>query len=694
MHRRTKRAMLLGALYALVLLAPPVARGEVVRVEMAAREPFAGGHAFGRTGPYEKLAGRMYLEVDPDDPANGRIADLELAPRNARGKVECWTDFFLLAPADPSRGNRRVLFDVHNRGNKLALWTFNGARGNDPTTLADAGNGFLMHRGYSILWCGWCGDVMADGTDRLLAGLPVARDGDEPITGKVYVEFCVDEKVASRPFFWSPWGTSDAYPAVSVDDPSATLTVRRRRSEPGVEVPRDAWAFARREDGRLVPDPKSLYVEGGFRPGWLYDLVYTARDPRVAGLGLAAMRDCVSFFRYGEEDGRGTPNPLAGSVERAYVFGISQSGRLVHHFVYDGFNTDEAGRIVFDGCLAHVAGAGKGLFNHRFGMATLYSLEHRGNLNPSEFFPFAPMPQKDPVTGRRGDTLARARARGHVPKMIFTQTSTEYWSRAASLLHTDVEGKRDLKLDPNVRIYLISGAQHLGGGPPDRGICQYPRNVLDDRPPVLRAMLVALDRWVTSGTEPPPSRYPRIDDGTLVDLATFRASFPKVPGVRLPRAHYQPLRLDPGPRWLTEGIADHVPPKVGPPYRTLVPAVDADGNERAGIRLPDVAVPLATYAGWNLRAPEHGAEGVLCGLHGMHLPFARTAEERRRGGDPRPSVLERYPSRAAYLARMTEAALGLQREGFLLERDVVEILGKASERRLWDEAKDAEATAP
>ena len=654
------------------------------------REPVAEGHSFGRSGPYEKLSGRLYVEVDPADPANQRVTDLKLAPRNPRGKVEFWTDFFLLKPVDPLRGNRRVLYDVNNRGNKLAVWTFNGPQGNDPTTLADAGNGFLMRLGYSILWCGWCGDVMPDGTNRLLAGLPVARADGKPITGRIHVEICVDKKVQSRPFFWSPWGTADAYPAVSVDNRTATLTLRPKRSQPAVEVPRDQWAFARLEDGKVVADPRQLYVKGGFRPGWLYDLVYTGKEPRVAGLGLAAIRDCVSFFRYAQEDRQGTPNPLAGSLEYSYVFGISQSGRVIHHLLYDGLNSDEAGRTVFDGCLAHVAGSGKGLFNHRFGMATVYGTHHQGNLNPSEFFPFTPMPQKDPVTGREGDTLARARARGQVPKIIFTQTSTEYWTRAASLLHTDVEGKRDLEVDPNVRIYLVAGAQHLGAGPPDRGICQNPRNVLDDRPPVLRAMLVALDRWVSTGREPPPSRYPRIADGTLVDLETFRRSFPKIPGVRLPEGYYQPFRLHFGPRWYEEGIADHVPPKVGPRYRTLIPAVDADGNELAGIRLPDVAVPLGTYTGWNLRAAEYGAEGMLAGLHGSYLPFARTPEERRERADPRPSLLERYPTRADYLARMTEAALQLQREGFLLEADVVEILNTASRRELWGDVKESE----
>lgn len=680
MRTKVSRELVLVAAAAFAAFLTGVVRAEVVRVEIDHRCPFADGHAFGHSGPYERISGKMFLEVDPEASANARITDLELAPRNARGRVECWTDFFLLKPVDLSRGNRRLLFDVHNRGNKLALWTFNEAaleNSNDPRSPADAGNGFLMREGFSVLWCGWNGDVVEDGRHRLLCGLPVATQGGQPITGRIHVEVCVDEHTRSRPFFWSPWGTPAAYPSVSLDNSEATLAMRPSRADPAQPIPCNAWAFARLEDGKLIPDGTCLYVKEGFRPGWIYDLVYTGKNPRVSGLGLAAMRDSVSFLRYAEKDEHDTANPLAGAIERAYVFGISQSGRLTHHFIYDGFNTDPRGQIVFDGALIHVAGGGKGLFNRRFGMATLYGLHHQGMLNPSEFFPLAPMRQRDPVTGREGDTLAQARVKGHVPKMIFTQSSTEYWSRGASLLHTDVEGKRDLKLDPNVRIYLVSGAQHLGGGPTDRGICQYRRNPLDDRPPILRAMLVTLDRWASGQGEPPASRYPRIDDGTLVDLKTFRRQFPNIPGVTTPDAFYRPCRLDFGLRWDAEGIADVVPPRVGPPYRTLVPAVDADGNELAGIRLPDVAVPTATYTGWNLRAAKYGAEGVLAGLNGGYHPFARTPADRHAAGDPRPSILDRYPEHCVYLAKVTEAALRLHQEGFLLEEDVVAILQKA-----------------
>jgi len=678
MIRLMKTNCLALLLVLLLVLASRCAFAAVIRIRIDERQPFADGMRFGSAGDYETIAGRLFFQVDPQGSANERITDLKRAPRNESGQVEFWADFFLLQPVDPARGNGCLLYDVHNRGNKLALWTFNeGERTNKPSLPEHAGNGFLLRRGYALLWTGWNGDVMADGTGRLLAGLPVARRTDgTPLTGRNHVEISVDETTFSRPFFWSPWGTSRAYPSVSLDNQDALLTVRRRRSEAAVTVPRKDWAFAEFRDGKAVPDPASLYIKDGFRPGWLYELVYTARDPRVSGLGLVGLRDAVSFFRYGNSD-----NPTRGRLDRACVFGISQSGRLIHHFLYEGLNRDAADRTVFDGAMVHVAGAGKGLFNYRFAMATVYGTQHRGNLSPADFFPFAPTPQTDPVTEQRGDSLARLRQRGSIPKIFFVQTATEYWSRAASLLHADVAGSKDLTLDPNVRIYSIAGAQHLGAGPTDRGICQYPRNPLKHRGPVLRALLVAMDQWLTSNAEPPASQYPRIDDGSLVDVATFRKQFPRIPGVAVPESCYQPLRLDPGPRWHSEGIADHVPPLQGAPYRTLVPAVDADGNEVAGIRLPEVAVPLATYMGWNLRDEAAGAGGLLAGLHGSWLEFPRTSPS----GDPRPSIRQRYPNREVYLSRYADAVLDLWNQRYLLEEDAMDMLNEAARRDLWNE---------
>jgi hypothetical protein len=665
-----------------LLVVTCAARAEVVRVQIDRREPFAGGQSFGSAGAYERLLGRMYLEVDPAQVANSRVVDLGLAPVNARGKVEFWSDFFLLKPVDATRGNRRLFYDVNNRGNKLALGAFNNRSGNDPANAVDAGNGFLMRHGYSILWCGWNGDVLA-GDNRLLIGLPVATTRGKPITGVVHAEICVNEKTASQPFYW---GNSDPYPSVTLDNKESLLTMRASRTEEAVVVPPDEWAFARVENGNVVPDPRHLFVKDGFRPGWLYELVYTATNPRVTGLGFAAVRDAVSFLRYAQKDAQGQANPLAGTIERAYVFGISQSGRFIHHFVFEDFNADEANRTVFDGALAHVGGAGKGYFNHRFAQTTRHGSQHEDNLSPSEFFPFTTAPEYDPITREEGDTLARARASGHLPKMFFTGTSTEYWTRATSLLHTDVEGKVDIAPDLNVRIYFITGGQHGVSSSSDRGIYQNPVNILDHRP-ILRALLVQLDRWVTAGTEPTPSRLPKIADGTLVDLATWQAAFPKIPDLNLPRAMYTPLRLDFGPDWKQDGIGEFVPPRVGAPYCTLVPAVDADGNERAGIRLPDIAVPLATFTGWNLRSERAGAEGALARWAGSRLPFAATADDRQQTGDPRLSVAERYASRDAYLNRIAEAAIRLRDEGLLVDEDVVDILKTTAARRFPASAK-------
>ncbi|HBJ86229.1 MAG TPA: hypothetical protein DDZ88_20665 [Verrucomicrobiales bacterium] len=651
------------------------AHAEVMRIEITERSSFADGKVFGPAGAYERIKGRMFIETDPANEANARVSDLKRAPRNAHGKVESWTDFFLLKPIDAKKGNGQLLYDVNNRGNMLALWTFNdGERTNDPKTEAHAGHGFLMKHGFSVLWCGWNGEVQADDTQRLLCGLPIATENGQTITGRAHLEITSTEKVFSRAFSWSPWGIGAAFPSVSLDNADATLTMRPHRGVEGVEVPRSEWAFGRWENNKLIPDATHVYLKTGLRSGWLYDLVYTAKEPRVTGLGLTAMRDCVAFFRHGDAK----ENPLAGAIEKACVFGISQSGRVIHHFLFEGLNTDERGRAVFDGALIHVAGSGKGMFNHRFRMSTEYGTQHEGHLSGSEFFPLAPLLQTDPITGETGDSLARSRKSGHAPRILFTQSSTEYWSRAASLLHTDVEGKTDLTLPDDVRLYLVAGAEHLGKSDGTPGMCQQPRNTLDDRGPVLRAMLLHLVDWVQNGKAPPPSRHPRLADQTLVTFDEWKSQFPKIPGLNLPTHAYQPPRLDFGPRFHREGITDIIPPKAGKPFQTLLPAVNADGNETCGIVLPEVAVPLGTYTGWNLRSPQVGAETMLSPLDGMFIPFSKTKSEREKTGDPRLSLEERYPTHAEYLSRLTEAARKLHVEGFLLDEDVIRIIDRAS----------------
>ena len=636
---------------------PSIAPAKVVRVEIDGREPVADGQLFGRSGAYEKITGKMYLEVDPRNPANQLIVDLDLAPRNGRGNIEFSTDFELHKPVDPLKGNRRLIYFVNNRGNKASV------RG---AFHAGGGENWLYRRGWSFLWCGWnCDAIISD--KKMNIYVPVAMENGQTITGRIYAEICTTgtDKTFSMPFYW---GGSVAYPVVSMDNSHATLTMRPSRADEPVEVPRDRWAFARWEDGTAVPDPGHLHLKDGFEPGWLYDLVYMGKDPKLTGLGFASIRDVTSFFKYEKADEKKNTNPLAGAVEYAYAFGISQSGRVLYHFLYQDFNGDEKQRMVFDGVMPHVSGGGKGQFNYRFAQTTRHGSHHEDNLYPSDFFPFNTVEQYDPVTGERGDGLARSRKSGFLPKMFFTGSSTEYWARSTSLIHTDVEGKQDAEIDPNVRMYFVAGLSH--------GDRRYG--------PVGRALLTALDEWVSQGAEPPPSQLPRIADGTLVCLDTYRKSFPKIPGVKTPESFFKPFRLDPGPRWHTKGIADNVPPKVGPRYGNLVPQVNADGNEIAGIHLPDIAVPLATNVGWRLRPEGNPAAGTLDRWAGSQWPFPHTTEQRKAKDDPRLSILERYPTRQDYLAKVSECLLDLKRRRFLLDEDVTNLLEQAASLKHWD----------
>ncbi len=466
-------------------------------------------------------------------------------------------------------------------------------------------------------------------------------------------------------------GDSRGYPPLDLAEPGARLTVRDTPAGPRTPIPRDQWRFA---------GPTRVSYAPGFVPGRIYEVVYTARDPRVVGLGLAAIRNSISFFRFDAEDDSGMPNPLASegapAAQAALAFGISQSARVLQHMLLEALHVDEAGRMVFEGALIHVPGGGKGSFNHRFAETTRHPSELEDQQYPVDFFPFTTTPEVDPETGAEGDLLARARARGALPKLVYTMTSTEYWTRSASLLHTDVEGEADLPLAPNARLYVFAGAQHGNWRAAVRGPYQNCGNPLDHRPP-MRALLLALDAWATRGEAPPASVFPKLADGTLGSVADYRRDFPAIPQVRLASSNLQPPRLDLGPRFATQGIADRQPPDLGPPFITRVLLPDADGNDRGGVRLPEVAVPLGTYTGWNLRRPEVGAPDHLARWSGSFIPFARIEAERRAAGDPRPAIGARYRSRADYEAKVKAAAEGLARVGFLLEADVAAITAHA-----------------
>ncbi|HKW90769.1 MAG TPA: alpha/beta hydrolase domain-containing protein [Methylomirabilota bacterium] len=633
----------------------------VVRLEVTRCEPVLGGAPFGASGPYEKIEGVLHFAVDPTRPVHEPIADLGLAPRNGRGLVESSADFYLLRPL--GGGSRRLLLDVPNRGRKIALGMFNSTpRSNDPTSREDFGNQFLMRHGYTVAWVGWQPDVPR--RDGMMA-LTVPRVPG--VSERVRCEFRPNATTASLPL-------ADRYhiphPVARVDDADAELHVREHAEAPAVTLPRSAWRF---------PDPSSVALDGGFLPGRIYDCYYRAENPPVVGLGLTAVRDTAGFLRWGRA---GEGNPCAGAVDRSYVFGVSQSGRFLRHLLYLGLDEDEAGRFVWDAVLPHVAGARRGEFNCRFGQPSLNALHALGSL-----FPFTDLAQDDPMTGQRDALLRRIEGRATPPKIFTINTAAEYWRGDGSLVHTDVVGTRDVAAPPYVRQYLFAGTQHTPGtippppaDPNTGGRGRHAFNVVDYAP-LLRAALVNLDRWVSEGTEPPPSAVPRLADATAVAAETTRAVFGSIPEARFPDRVQRPLRLDFGPQ-VERGIVASLPPKAGAPYVTFVSAVDGDGNDRAGIRPPELRVPLATFTGWNPRHPDQGAPGDLMSMMGSTLPFARSAAERASTGDPRPSLEERYAGRDDYLARVRRDALAMVEVRQLLAEDVDAVVERA--RSLWD----------
>ena len=643
-----------------LLLAATAAEARVTKIEIQQQVPFAGGAAFGDTGAYEKIVGRFHGELDPTAKLNAEIVDLDKAPRNAKGMVEYTSDFFILKPADMAKGNGALLYDVNNRGNKRALIQFNSAASvNDPTSAEDAGNGFLMRNGFTVVWSGWLSDLPA-ANNALRLQVPQATAGQH-IEHTVWDEFLFNNKTTTTGKL--------SFPAVNPD--SAILLVRERNTDQPTTLPRDQWEFVDAGTIRLLP------AGTPFKIGAIYQLVYRAADPPVEGIGFAATRDLVSFLRHEQKDDAGTANPLlAGGrpgVTRALAHGTSQSGRYLRDFVYRGFNEDEANRIVFEGINPHIA-TGRLFLDFRFAQPNRMMHIGHGFMYYGDFsFPFAYENETDPFTGKSDGILARCSARNNCPKVIHTVSGIEYWQSGQSLITTDAKGERDATLPANVRVYHIASTQHVEIATMPPGVCALPPNPVDRRP-VLRALLLALDRWVKDGAEPPASRYPRIADATLVDMPNLK--FPAI-GVTVPKGPSQKLRVDYGPDY-QEGIISRVlPVEVPGGYRTLVPSVDTDGNDVAGVRLPDVSVPTATNLGWAVRAADAGGAGELCYLDGSTVPFAKTKAEREAKKDPRPSLEERYAGKGDYAAKIRQAAVALQQQGYLLAEDVQRIGDKA-----------------
>lgn len=618
------------------------ASAKVVKFEIVRIEPAFEGRTFGTVGSYDRIIARATVALSPTDPHNTITVDLDRAPRNAQGLVEATADVEILTPSNAANGNRRLLYDVVNRGTKRALAYYNDApAGNDLSKASAAGNGFLMNRGYTVVISGWQGDLRPRREWQTIS-VPVVPG----ITGLSREEFVFDH---TR----NPAVATLTYPATDLAPTKATLTVRRRETDPRVTPADLGFTFE-------APDKISIKRPAGFDAGAIYELIYQAKDPKVMGMGFAATRDIVSFLRREIGDASGTANPIAGRIDTAVSLGVSQSGRFLHDFLYLGFNEDEAGRMVFDGLLPHIA-AGKKMFtNYRFAQPGRNMQEHAETLYPGTAFPFTYPVTTDPVTGRSDGWLARCLAANNCPKIIQTDTDLEFYQSFGSLVVTDTKGE-PLTMPDNVRLYYLASLQHAATAGAKSGmnpVCTHPTNPLYAGP-VMRALLVAMETWISDQTPPPTSRYPSRADATLVTPADNVKSFPAIPGFRYNGLVHQPTVVD----------HDAMPPAKKTVYPLFVPKVDADGNAVAGIRLPTLAAPIATHLGWNVRKAGFG-EGGLCGNFGTMLPFAKTREERIRTNDPRLSLEERYPNPGARAALIEQSARQLVQDRLLLEDDV------------------------
>jgi len=655
------RSRTVGAIAALgTLLAAGSAAARVTEIRIDSVEPFLDGATFGEVGSYLRIKGIAKGEVDPLAHENSIIVDLDKAPRNARGLVEYDVDIDILRPADPAKGNGFLYYEVLNRGNKQLGTRLHDVRDrsalalNNPTKREHAGNAFLFERGYTVMWSGWDPDVPKSNA-RMGARFPVAYENGKPLIRRIREEFQLGKR---RPANVEVVRLN--YPAASTDKVRARLTVRHRESDARAVIPAEQWEFADEHSIRLLPKGTP------FEPFAIYELWYEATGAKVVGLGFAATRDVVSFLRYEAADDKGTPNPLRNpdaGIRHAMAFGGSQAGRYLRHHVELGMNRDERGRRVFDGIYSHTAGSGKVFANHTFAEPGRTFTQHEDHLYPENWFPFSTALTTDPLTGKTGSLL---RGDGFDPLMIESNTSTEYWQKGAMLLTADPTASRDLSLPANSRVYLIAGTQHGGAGNPNNpnNVCVNPANPHSPAP-AMRALVVALTEWIDLGTPPPASRVPSITAGTAVEYDALK--LPKLPGFAVPP---DTNLFGPPVDWTNppgaSGAVIAVTLAGHRFYGVRVSQVDADGNEIAGIRLPDIQAPLATFTGWNVykRQPKE-----LCDRDGSYRPFAKTKAEREAAGDPRLSLEERYGSRAAYAARVKAAADALVRERLLLPAD-------------------------
>jgi hypothetical protein len=630
-------------------------RAEVTRVDVISRQDVLGGKPFGTVGAYEKIIGKVYFAVDPNNPHNKIIVDLDKAPRNAQGKVEFSADLFILRPKDAAKGNGALIFDVPNRGNRGVLTTFNRAKASpDPTTEEDFGDGFLFRQGYTVVAVGWEFDIPPR-PGLILLKAPVARDNGKAITGwlPTHPWFIPNEKADS--YNYASGNFTPAYPPLDPKNPEYRLTERPALVSSPRLVPRDDWQFGRMENGKLVPDVNWVTMKGGFQPGKVYELAYESSNPPVAGVGFAAVRDFASAVK-------NDPNAIVKG-RYVYTFGSSQVGRWQRQMIYEGFTIDEQGRKAVDGLFIQTGGTGLGSFNERWAQP-----DELGSYSQTKF-PIRYETTTDPLTGKRDGLGARIPS-GLEPKILEVDTESEYYDRGRvdSLRHVSLDGATDLPDPPNVRIFLLAGARHGSGSwPPAPAESQ---QLLVD--PLeyrwaQRALLADLDAWAQKGVEPPPSLHPTIADHTAVPLNELR--FPSVPSIDWPIHVPGGFRND-----VAAGPTSVLPFQL--------PQVDIDGNVTSGIRLPEQIVPLGTYGGWAFRSEKYGQPDTLVSMAGSYIPFAKTKTERTKSGDPRLSLEERYTNRAEYLRRIETAAKQSVTERYLLQEDLQAVITAAGDH--WD----------
>ena len=614
-------------------IAAPAVFADVTRFEVRATRDVSGGRSFGSAGSYEEVTGRLHFAVNPDDAANRVVVDLDKAAANGSGRVEFSADVVIYRPRDPARGNGIALIDVVNRGNKTVISGFNRP---GMATDREAGDGFLFARGYTVVCVGWEFDV-----PRRAGAIRIDVPTAAGVRGVVRAIFT--PSAARHEFTVSDVATDVPTEATASEN---TLTVRDAPLSAAVALPRGSWHL----NGNTVT------LDSGFEPGRWYELEYSAADPPIGGAGFLAVRDTARWLK------RGPDVPRARQV---IGYGSSQSGRFLRNFLYEGFNTDEHGEQALDGVMAHIAGSARLDLNRRWSVPT--SL---GTYTATSF-PFADVNTRDPITGVEEGALDNPRARANQPKIIYTNTGVEYWGggRVAALVHTSPDGTRDLDLPANERVYFLAGSQHGPAAFPPAASNGQQKDNPTDYWWAMRALLMAMEGWIRDGSAPPDSRYPRLSDGTLVRVVDV--AFPAIPTVRSPRS------LNAGGRVANRFVAKEGAP--GTPLPLLVPQVDGDGNERAGIRLPEVAVPLATVTGWNFRKAQLGAPDQLFPLLGSYVPFASTKALRDAASDPRRSIDERYRGREQYLQQVREAADDLVKGRLLLAEDIAGVMKRAEE---------------